>query len=69
MGLSGYSSVHWPPGAPSESMRWQPIPSNPSSKTWNSPQGPAPMITTSVTMGGFDGISDKLNSFKGLGTV
>ena len=27
------------------------MPSRPSSNTWNSPQGPAPMMTTSVTMG------------------
>ena len=45
------------------------MPSSPSSNTWNSPQGPAPMITTSVTMGGFDEISDKLNSFNGLKAV
>src|SRR5262245_59159703 len=63
MGLSGYSSVHWPPGAPSESTTWQVMPNNPSSKTWNSPQGPAPMIKTSVTMAGFGEISDKPNSF------
>src|SRR5688572_28239907 len=59
MGLSGYSSVHWPPGAPSESTTWQVMPSRPNSNTWNSPQGPAPMISTSVTIGGFAAISDK----------
>src|SRR5262245_19417572 len=59
MGLSGYSSVHCPPGAPSESTRWQPMPRSPSSNTWNSPHGPAPMITTSVTIGGFGEVSDK----------
>src|SRR3954451_10820561 len=50
MGLSGYSSVHCPPGAPSESTRWHEMPSSPSSNTWNRPHGPAPMITTSVTI-------------------
>src|SRR5882762_10407142 len=50
MGLSGYSSVHWPPGSGSVSIRWALMPSRPSSNTWNRPQGPAPIITVSVLM-------------------
>src|SRR5688572_30956198 len=41
------------------------MPNRPSSNTWNSPQGPAPMIKTSVTMAGFGEISDKLKSLRG----
>src|SRR5580658_7709376 len=48
MGLSGYSSAHCPPTTLSESNTWAWMPSSPSSKTWNSPQGPAPMIATVV---------------------
>src|SRR5690348_3061895 len=50
MGFSGYSSAHCPPGAGSESSRCALMPSNPSSNTWNRPQGPAPTMTTSVWM-------------------
>src|SRR6185503_10639898 len=51
MGLSGYSSTHWPPGAFSESMTCAFRPSRPSSNTWNRPHGPAPTMTTSVLIG------------------
>ncbi len=30
---------------------WHLMPSRPSSKTWNSPAGPAPMISASVSIG------------------
>ena len=38
------------PGAGSESIEWALMPSRPSSNTWNRPQGPAPMMTTSAWM-------------------
>src|SRR5262245_41621577 len=43
--------MHWPPACASESMTWALISSSPSSNTWNSPTGPAPMITASVSIG------------------
>src|SRR5215210_4709739 len=42
--------MHWPPGSGSESITWARMPSSPSSKTWNSPTGPAPMTTASVSI-------------------
>src|SRR3954464_1091869 len=59
MGLSGYSSVHCPPMAGSESMSSALRPRRPSSKTWNMPQGPAPTMTASVTVASFARSGDK----------
>jgi hypothetical protein len=43
------------------------MPSSPSSNTWNSPQGPAPMTTTSVLSAGpgaaLDGLWLKMRAF------
>src|ERR1700712_941919 len=51
MGLSGYSSMHWPPMRPSVSTIWHDKPTTPASKAAKSPTGPAPTIRTSVRMG------------------
>src|SRR3954464_8306399 len=51
MGLSGYSSIGCPPGQASESITCALISSRPSSNTWNSPTGPAPTMTASVSIG------------------
>src|ERR1043166_3723956 len=48
MGLSGYSSVHCPPGCGSVSGTWGEVPSRAGSNTWNSPAGPAPTMTASA---------------------
>ena len=50
-GIEGYeaTSVHWPPGRSRMSTRWHLRSSRPSSNTANSPIGPAPTITTSVS--------------------
>src|SRR5262245_4547060 len=44
--------MHWPPAAGSESTMCALRPSRPSSNTWNSPTGPAPTITASVSIAG-----------------
>src|SRR5262245_2183058 len=44
--------MHWPPASGSESTTCALRPSNPSSNAWNRPTGPAPTITTSVSIAG-----------------
>src|SRR5579875_433398 len=51
--------MHWPPICGSESTTSARSPRRPSSKTWNRPTGPAPTITTSVTVASLERSSDK----------
>src|SRR5437867_3830127 len=43
--------MHWPPRAGSESTSWVRSSCRPSWKIWNSPTGPAPTTTASVSIG------------------
>src|SRR3990167_3447545 len=57
MGLSPYSSAHWPPGWGRASMTWARRPCRPSWNTWKRPTGPAPMTMASTVVGAGSGVA------------